>query len=282
MHIFLTGGTGFIGSHFIKLALEKSHNIKAIKRGKNSFPKILLPNNPDWLIKNFSELEKNDLHDCETLIHLASHSTNIPYDTLENCMNFNVIETLKLFNLAFASGIRKFIITGSCYEYGKKGEEYNFIPPDAPLFPTQSYPASKAAASILLIQWALERNVSLKILRLFQVYGEGELKTRLWPTLKDKAIKGEDLKMTFGEQIRDFIKVEDVAKLILSESLNLKKDNISIMNIGSGKPTKLKDFVKHNWSVLNAKGMIKFGEIPYRKNEIMRFVPKINEPYNIR
>ena len=74
-----------------------------------------------------------------------------------------------LFNLAYEAGIRKFVITGTCFEYGKKGEEYEFIPPDAALFPTQTYPTSKAIASIALIQWALEKNVTLKILRLFQI-----------------------------------------------------------------------------------------------------------------
>ena len=34
MNIFLTGGTGFIGSNFVKLALSKSHNLIAIKEVK--------------------------------------------------------------------------------------------------------------------------------------------------------------------------------------------------------------------------------------------------------
>ena len=42
--------------------------------------------------------------------------------------------------------------------------------------PTQTYPASKACASVAFTQWALNNQVSLKILRLFQIYGPGELK----------------------------------------------------------------------------------------------------------
>lgn len=282
MYFFLTGGTGFVGSHFIRQALIKSHNLKAIKRSEKSDVKIILKNKPSWIVKNFSDLQINDFQNCEVLIHLAAHSANFPYDTLENCIKFNVTETLNLFNIAYSAGIRKFVMTGSCFEYGKKGEEYKFIPPDASLFPTQTYPTSKAMASILITQWALERKVSLKILRLFQIYGEGELQTRLWPTLKEKALKGEDLEMTYGEQIRDFIKVEDVAKIILEESVNMKENTISIKNVGSGNPKKLKDFVYEAWEGLNAKGSIILGSIPYRDNEVMRFVPNIDIDYRLR
>lgn len=281
MNIFLTGGTGFIGSHFINEALSKNHIIKAIKRGKNSYPKIPLKINPSWIIKKFDELTTEDLQESEILIHLAAHSTNFPYDNLANCLKYNVLETLKLFDLAYEAGIRRFIITGSSFEYGRKGSEYEYIPPDAALFPTQTYPTSKAAASIIMTQWAIEKKVSFKILRLFQIYGEGELNNRLWPTLKQKALSGENLKMTYGEQIRDFIKVEEIVKSILKESSNLEKEKIIIKNLGSGNPKKLKEFVYECWEKLNAKGELEFGEIPYRENEVMRYVPDIEREYLI-
>ena len=228
MHIFLTGGTGFVGSHFLSLALKKNHIIKALKRCERSSSKIQLKGNPEWIIKSLSDIDIRDLKDCDILIHLAAHSANVPYDSLENCLKTNVFDTLNLFNSAYEAGIRKFLVTGSSHEYGKKGEEYEFIPPDAALFPTQSYPTSKAAASIVLTQWALSKNVSLKILRLFQVFGEGELESRLWPSIIRKAENGDNLKMTLGEQIRDFINVKDVAKIILTESLKLQSNKISI------------------------------------------------------
>ena len=282
MRILLTGGTGFVGSHFIKVAIQNYKKIYAIKRNKSSKAKIDLIEEPQWIIKDFSQLNLSDLNDFDILIHLASHSTNVPYDSLENCLKFNVFDTLNLFNRAYDAGIRKFIVTGSSFEYGKKGEEFDFIPPDAPLFPTQTYPASKAAASIILTQWALSKDVSLKILRLFQVYGEGEFHTRLWPSLKEKALRGHDFKMTLGDQIRDFISVEDVAERIIIEAENMIQERISIKNIGSGKPKKLKDFVLEVWEQFEAKGKIELGAIAYRNNEVMRYVPNIHEEYIIR
>ena len=42
MEFFLTGGTGFIGSHFLQNALSKNYKVNALRRGKNSNPKINL------------------------------------------------------------------------------------------------------------------------------------------------------------------------------------------------------------------------------------------------
>jgi len=88
------------------------------------------------------------------------------------------------------------VVVGSCFEYGRSGEWYEFIPPDAPLEPTQTYPASKAAASVAFYQLAVELNLRLSIHRIFQVFGEGEVESRLWPSLRKAAASGADLEMT--------------------------------------------------------------------------------------
>ena len=90
------------------------------------------------------------------------------------------------------AGIKIFLVAGSCFEYGLSSIHYETIPTTAKLEPTNSYAASKAAASISLQQWAREYDLNLEILRVFHVYGEGELEKRLWPSLKKAAIDGKD------------------------------------------------------------------------------------------
>ncbi len=282
MRIFLTGGTGFIGSHVLNESIKYNYEIIALKRKINSKTKVKLISNPIWKLGTLQKTLEEDLKNIDTVLHLASHSTNVPYDNLTNCLKVNLFDTIDFFEMAYKSGVRKFVITGSCFEYGKKGEEYEFIPPSAPLLPTQTYPASKAAASISLIQWALEKNVSLSILRLFQIYGEGELKNRLWPTLVNCAINGSDMNMTFGEQVRDFLNVKDAARIILDSIGNQKNNQIIVRNIGSGVPLKIREFAEKIWSEKKAKGNLLFGTIPYRYGEVMRYVPDINSCYIIK
>ena len=86
MEIFLTGGTGFIGSHFIELASRHNIKINAIRRKRENQTKIKLTNNPNWINKEFKKIDIKDFNNSDVLIHLASHSTNVPYDSIENCL----------------------------------------------------------------------------------------------------------------------------------------------------------------------------------------------------
>jgi nucleoside-diphosphate-sugar epimerase len=277
MKIFVTGGTGFIGSHFLKQALEAGHEVTALRRSISSAPKILLEHDPEWLDKKLTEVTVDDLRGFEAIVHLSAHSANVPYDTIENCILANVVDPLGLFRNAAEAGIDKFIVAGSCFEYGRSGERYENIPVEAPLEPTSSYPASKAAASVAFYAFACENNVKLITLRIFQVYGEGELESRFWPSLRKAALSGADMKMTSGQQVRDFINVTSVAKTFVE---SLERDDLEngipqYENVGSGNPQKLADFAESQWNSFSAKGSLLLGEIPQRRNEVMRFVPEI-------
>lgn len=277
MRIFVTGGTGFIGSHFINQAHASEHEVVALRRTSASSPRIPLDKEPKWISKAMDELHQEDFSGCCSLVHFAAHSANVPYDTLENCLEQNVLHPLRLFRTAIKSGIRRYIIAGSCFEYGKAGEDYEFIPTTAPLEPTASYPASKAAASIAFQALAREENLELLILRIFQVYGEGEAASRFWPTLRKAAIAGENLPMSEGLQVRDFINVTDVAATFLAalERTDLQPGMPFIENLGSGIPLTLRAFAEAQWKAAGATGTLLPGIIPMRANEVMRYVPAI-------
>ena len=278
MKIFLTGGTGFIGSHFINKAISKGIKVIALRRSKSSKPRIPLAEDPLWLDKGMDEVVKEDFLGCDILVHLAAHSANVPYDTLEQCIHWNVNMPLKLFRCAVAANLKNYIVAGSCFEYGDSGMRYEFIPTDAPLEPTLSYPASKAMASIAFSQLAKELKLKLKILRIFQVYGEGEAESRLWPSLRKAANSGDNFSMTAGEQVRDFVNVDNVAEKFVMACFGEWNDSktLYIQNIGSGEPMTIRSFAEYWWQKWGAKGKLKIGKIDYRKGEIMRYVPSLD------
>lgn len=279
MKIALTGGTGFIGSHFLKQALAEAHSILAIRRSPSSQPRIHLDQEPIWLDRQLDEVCSKELEGCEVLVHLAGHSVNVPYDSLANCLRWNLIAVLELFEQARQAGIKRFIVAGSCFEYGRSGERYSEIPSDAPLEPTNSYAASKAASSIALRQWAEEHQLSLEILRVFHVYGEGELETRFWPSLRRAALAGDNFPMTKGEQIRDFQPVEAVASAFLRfATKKLYYSEVSISNLGSKVPMSIREFAEKSCLDWGLSGKLLIGELQYRDREVMRFVPKVDVP----
>jgi len=284
MKVFITGGTGFIGGHVIDNLINRGHDVLALKRSALSKPRISLRNEPRWIIRSLDNLHPEDFQDIDLVLHLAAHSANYPYDTLKNCIQWNLAAPLSAFRAAYEAGIDKYLVIGSCFEYGLSSNSYEFIPANAPLFPLHTYPTSKAAASVALTQWAYQNKVSMSLLRIFHVYGPGEQAGRLWPALVEASEKGIDIPMTLGEQVRDFISVQDLASVLTREIELLHKRplTIKIANLGSGQPRTIRSFAEEIWSDLRCPGSLKFGELPYRPHEIMRCVPDLSPFYILK
>lgn len=86
--------------------------------------------------------------------------------------------------------------------------------------------------------------------------------------------------MTAGEQICDYVPVDDVAIAFLYAASrdDIVKGEPTVYNVGSGRPVTMRAFAEDCWNRLHAKGQLKVGALPYRANEVMRFAPLITEP----
>ena len=278
MHLFVTGGTGFIGSHFLTAAHAAGHQVTALRRSPSSRNRIELSQSPRWLDSQMPALTPKDFSGIDVVVHLAAHGVQAGSDSLIEHLEQNLMHPLAMCRSAYQSGVRRFVIAGSCFEYGKAGERYEWIPADAPLEPTSAYAVSKAAASIAFRGFAAETNSRLSILRIFQAYGDGEADGRLWPSLRRAAMAGKDFPMTAGEQIRDFVPAESVAAQLLAACSDetVKPGEARIRNVGSGRPQSVREFAEACWHQWNASGELKIGEIPYRRNEVMRYVGAVD------
>jgi nucleoside-diphosphate-sugar epimerase len=276
--LLITGATGFIGSNLINEMSESEYEIIGVKRNCESTPRLAITRKVRWVTSPLEEISSDVLCSADVIVHLASHTANHPYDTLYNCIDQNVVRHLKFIENAFKAGVNRFVLAGSCFEYGTSGEKYDYIPVNAPLEPKGSYPVSKAMFFFAVKEFFMGKQANVSYQRIFQVYGEGEAETRFWPTLRSKAFSGEDMLMTKGEQLRDFINVTEVASKLKSKvqtMLGSEKCCFDIENLASGNPQSLKEFAQYWWKEWSAKGQIKFGAIPYRHNEVMRFIPEV-------
>lgn len=276
MRMFITGGTGFLGSHFIQQALDHDHEIFALRR-LGSTPRITLKREPNWIEKDLGEITCKDLKGFDALVHFASHGVSPQKTDWESAMRVNVHLSTQLIQHACHAEIPKILLCGSCFEYGKKGENYTFIPSDAPLKPLGPYAASKAAFSLVAESMARSMDSEFVLLRPFHFYGEGQHEQNFWPSLRQAARAGEDFEMTLGQQIRDFQPVEQTAASFL-KTLNQwpgRRGEIQVANLGSGRPTTLANFAQECWNHWEAIGHLKIGAIPYRPDEIMRYTPQL-------
>ena len=273
----MTGATGFIGSNFVNKALSSNHRVTALCPN-NSFPRVPLIKEPFWCRGNLSDNWNSYLKDCDFFVHFASEGVTKNNEDWKKCLDINFVQTECLIRKAFSCGINKFLICGSCSEYGISGNEYIKIPVDAQLKPVDAYGYSKALAGLAALNFAKNNNLKLVLARLFHVYGKGENPNRFWPSLVKAANNGDDFDMTLGNQLRNFTPVEEVVSKLFNFCINMDSLNSGgiIKNVGSSNNLSLKDFAFAEWQRLKAKGEIKLGILPYRNKEIMSYIPELD------
>lgn len=275
MQLFVTGGTGFLGSHFILGALAAGHNVRALRRPSGQ-SRLALKREPDWIDGDLDTDVREFLPGCQVLVHLAAVGVRPGEANWDDCFRWNVSASLRLWRAAADAGVKRMVVCGSCFEYGKSAGAYSRIPVTAPLEPTEPYGASKAAATMAAVGLGVERELQMIILRPFHLYGEGEDKTRFWSMLRAAARAGLDFPMTAGDQVRDFVPVEIAAAWLLRAlTMPLEAGHPVIQNVGTGRAQTLFQFADTWWTTWQASGKLRLGAIPYRAHEVMRYVPEV-------
>lgn len=279
MRIFVTGATGFIGSHFINHAHAAGHEIIALRRRPESTSRIQLIKEPEWITLPTREVAQGHLSGCDALVQLAASGVSPQISSWDEMVEVNTAAPLHLVQLAAQQGVTRWVVAGTFAEYGKSSESFDLIPEDAPLQPTTLYAASKAAAFSLLHAAAVSENAELAYLRIFSAYGIGQHPANLWPSLMQTAKSGEDYALSPGEQIRDFVPVEVVAKVLLLAvtRTDMHRGVPWVRNLGSGNPMTVREFCQREWNSADAQGKLIFGKLPYRPTESMRYCPLVRQ-----
>jgi nucleoside-diphosphate-sugar epimerase len=276
MKLFVTGGTGFVGSHFLRQALDAGHEVVAQRRPGSS-SRVPLPHEPQWIDRALDADFGAELASCDAVVHLAAHTPNPPYAPLDECLYWNVFAATRLLQQAAAQGIKDVLVAGTCFEYGEAAQGQEFVHPGTEMRPSLTYPISKAAATTACLGLARHLGLRLQLLRIFQVFGEGEASTRFWPSLRAAALEGSDFQMSAGVQVRDFMPVTEVARQFL-QALDFKDvapGRPHVRNVGTGHAQSLLQFAQHWWAHWQATGQLQPGQVGLRPGELARLVANV-------
>ena len=126
---------------------------------------------------------------------------------------------------AAEAGVRRFIGTGTCFEYDLS---YGQLSVEVPIKPLTPYASAKAATYMALSQYLPARSVEFAWCRLFYLYGDGEDPRRLVPYLRTQLKSGKVAKLSSGRQIRDFIDVCDAGQLIVNAAFSNVQGPVNI------------------------------------------------------
>lgn len=265
MKVFLTGASGFIGAHVMRALLANAHSVMA----------LVMPDDPMWRLKDergqFATVT-GSLEDLEILrstlrefkpdacIHLAWYAE--PGQYLHAPKNIpSLTGSLSLLQELIQVGCRQVVMAGTCAEYDT---EMGFLREDGPTRPATLYAAAKLSCCLLAQQIAAAEKVNFVWGRVFYPYGPQEDQRRVIPATIRSLLQGQPFPATLGEQVRDYIHVEDVAAAfcVLAE-----RQTRGIFNISSGVPVTIRQLLETIGNVMGCADLLQFGARPYRQWE---------------
>ncbi|MDT4895777.1 MAG: dTDP-glucose 4,6-dehydratase [Acidobacteriota bacterium] len=269
--IFITGGAGFIGSSFIKLALDALPGCEII-----NFDALTYAGNPDnleGLDPRRHRLIRGDIADHDAVLAALEEGTDAVINfaaeshvdrSIERADEFlrtNIMGTQVLLDAARERKVHRFVQISTDEVMGSLPEDESaFFTEDSPFAPNSPYAASKAAAEHLVRAAHHTFNLDTIITRCGNNYGPRQFPEKLIPLFISNALDDEPLPVYGdGKYVRDWIYVDDHCRAIMlalekgraGETYNIgarnERQNIEVIKSllqALGKPTSLIRYVK--------------------------------------
>jgi UDP-glucose 4-epimerase len=241
--ILILGSNSFIGQHLTKHL--SNFNVRVSVFGR-TIPNMLLPNQ-SFFEGDFSDREslRKSLASQDIIYHFISQTNPATsWDCPKIEVEKNLLPTLELIELACQEGVKKicFISSGGTVY----GFQSNFLNEESPTAPFSPYGIIKRSIESFLQYAKLKHQLYYDIFRVSNVYGEGQdigkglgfINTTLENIIQNRPISiyGD------GENVRDYIYVQDVARLLM---ISLQKDltDSGVYNISSNNPISLNNLL---------------------------------------
>lgn len=257
MRIILTGITGYLGSHLAAALLASGSEVIGLKRKSSSLfriehllPKLELHNVEDVNLEEiFAKHGKID-----AVIHTATcYGRN--GESAHQITEANLAFPLQLLVAAISSGVSTFMNTGTVL--------------DKMLNP---YALSKGQFAEWGRYFALQKKIRFINLNLEHFYGPGDDKSKFTTHVIQSCLTSvPELNLTLGEQLRDFIQIDDVvaAYLLMLNKCESFDGAFIELEVGSGCAVSIRQFVETVHRLTASLTRLNFGAQPYRTGETM-------------
>ena len=275
--VLLTGASGFIGGALALRLLDEDADVFCLVRTVEleAVRKRGIPKDRVIEISSFKHSELGPLVESiqpEYVLHLAACGVNPQFSDPEEILSGNVDLVTQLLLAVRDCPVKRFIHTGSCFEYAVHACEER-LTEESPIAPDSLYGAAKAASVLYGNALAGKLKIPFTVLRLFGVFGPGEAPERLLPYLIERLMRDRPVDLTEGEQIRDLLFIDDVVEAYLTALLSSKLASRRAYNVCSGDGTRIKDLALAVARVLGKPSeLLEFGKRPYRPDECMQIL----------
>ena len=246
MRVFVAGGAGFIGSSLTKVLLEAQHEVTVLDNLSKGF-RGLVPEGARFIEGDLRDEEqlRGWLRGHDAVINMAAfievgRSVLEPVLFAEN----NIVNSVRLLEAMHKSDVSKIVFSSSATVYGTPKRLP--ISEEDPLG-TQSNPygASKVSTEAFVATYNSLYGMDAIILRYFNPYGPNELhepETHAIPNFVKSVLAKKAIPLYWnGEQIRDFIYVDDLAR---AHAAVLGLSGLQYFNVGSDTGSKMIDVIR--------------------------------------
>jgi dTDP-6-deoxy-L-talose 4-dehydrogenase (NAD+) len=265
MRIAITGATGFVGRHVLQELQARDLDVIVVSRTADHAPTSARDVN--YLVMDifgdddaYTKMGKPDV-----LIHLAW--SGLPNYQSAHHLGSELPAQIEFLSSCVRSGLKRLVVTGTCFEYGLIAGK---LSEDMATQPCTQYGAAKDLLRRKLEELRQELNFELAWLRLFYLFGEGQSEKSLYTLFHEAVRHGEPtFDMSGGEQLRDFLPIEEAARLIVD--IALLDGNTGIVNICSGVPITVRALVQRWIDASGTSIAMRLGLIPYSEIEPMAF-----------
>ncbi|MCP4759214.1 MAG: NAD-dependent epimerase/dehydratase family protein [Planctomycetes bacterium] len=272
MRVLVTGGAGFIGSHLVRVLLDRGDSVIVVDdlstgRIENlaGLPDRRLEFREGTVAAQLADGLSDLKLDC--IFHLAAAvGVKLVVESPIQCIETNVHETSVALRTAHAHKCR--ILLASTSEVYGKSDRVPFAEGDDVTYgstgePRWSYAYSKAIDEHLGLAWHRDENLEVVVARFFNTVGPRQRGRwgMVLPRFIAAALRGEPLRVHGdGLQERCFVDVRDVAPL-LPELLDSKEASGQVVNVGHDEPISIKALAERVVAVLNSSSAIELIDI---------------------
>ena len=259
--VLLTGASGFIGRYCLRKLLENGYAVHAVSRIE------LKSDNPNLHWHKADFLKNDEISTVisqvrpDHLLHLAWQATpGIFWSSTENIQW--VAASLELLRCFHEQGGRRVVMAGTCAEYDWS---YGYCTEGVtPLAPSTLYGTCKHSLQMALSSYSRQTGLSSAWGRVFFLYGPHEHNDRLVAAVIRASLKGDTVRCSQGDQIRDFLHIEDAADAFVAI---LDSEACGPINVASGRPVALKEVILRIATRLASKELVKFGAKPRAEDD---------------
>lgn len=240
---FVTGATGFLGSHLVECLTKRGDDVSVLVRGHHD---RVAQDRPHLSVMRGDLSHPFLISDASTVFHLAAIShvgraLENPRQTFETNTSgtLTVLEAIRQ-----SSSVERLVFVSSAHVYGTP--RYVPIDEDHPLRAQEPYAASKLAAEAFVSAYSSAYGIPIAIARLFNAYGPRQHPDFVIPSIIKSALTQDSLTLGNLTPTRDFTYVDDIVEALLC----LAETGEGIYNVASGVEVSIETLVARVAEVL--------------------------------